>query len=123
MALRTWYILKMKVLVCGSRHFNDYELLEKVLSNYEITEIIEGEATGADTLARRFSESKGIPCKKFPAQWDLHGKRAGPIRNAQMLSEGQPDFVIAFRGKNSRGTQNMIDQSKKKNISVRIIEV
>ncbi len=32
----------MRVLVCGSRHFNNYELLKRTLSAYNITEIIHG---------------------------------------------------------------------------------
>lgn len=113
----------MRVLVCGSRSFNNYELLEKVLNDYNISIIIEGEARGADTLARIFGERHRIPVLPFPAEWDKHGKAAGPIRNTRMLNEGKPDFVIAFRGTNSRGTQNMIDQARKAGIETRIIEV
>lgn len=113
----------MKILVCGSREFNDYKLFEKVLDGYEITEIIQGEARGADILGRKYAEVRGIKVTGFPALWELHGKRAGPIRNAKMLKEGQPEFIVAFRGPNSRGTQNMIDQSTKAGVPVRIIEI
>ena len=113
----------MRVLVCGSRHFNDYELLEKTLETLGITTIIEGEARGADALARRYAERRGLDVLPFPALWDKYGRSAGPIRNAQMLSEGKPELVIAFRGPGSRGTQNMIDQAKKTGIEVRIIDV
>lgn len=113
----------MRILVCGSRHFNDYELLEKVLNDYNISVIIEGEARGADKLARRYAETRGIPFRAFPALWNEYGRRAGPIRNSEMLSKGNPDFVIAFRGPNSRGTQNMINQARKAGIETRIIEV
>jgi hypothetical protein len=40
-----------------------------------------------------------------------------------MLKEGDPDMVIAFRGPNSRGTQNMIDQSLKAGIPVKIYDI
>lgn len=113
----------MRVLVCGSRYFNDYELLERTLDDYPITDIIEGEARGADALARLYGERRGIPVLRFPADWNEHGKAAGPIRNKQMLVDGNPDFVVAFRGPNSRGTQNMIDQTNKAKIALRIIEV
>lgn len=113
----------MKVLVCGSRYFNDKELMEDVLKQYVISEIIEGEARGADSLAREYGERHRIPVRPFPALWGKHGRAAGPIRNAQMLAEGHPDRVIAFRGVNSRGTQNMIDQSRKAGIPVDVIEI
>lgn len=113
----------MRVLVCGSRHFNDYELLERTLETLDITTIIEGEARGADRLARRYAERRGLDVLPFPALWDKHGRAAGPIRNTQMLVEGRPELVVAFRGPNSRGTQNMINQAEKAGIEVRIIEI
>lgn len=113
----------MRVLVCGSRHFKDYELLKEVLDGYDITTIIEGEARGADTLAAIYGGRRGVAVLRFPAQWDKHGRSAGPIRNKQMLVEGNPELVIAFRGPNSKGTQNMIDQSIKAGVEVKIIDV
>lgn len=113
----------MKILVCGSRHFNDFPELMKVLDRYDITEIIEGEAEGADRLARLYGEYLDIPVRAFPAEWDKYGKSAGPIRNRQMLVEGKPDLCIAFRGPNSRGTQNMINQARKAGIETKVIDV
>lgn len=113
----------MRVLVCGSRHFNDYEKLKEVLDGFGITTVIEGEARGADRLSRVYAERQGISVLPFPAQWDKHGKAAGPIRNKQMLAEGNPELVVAFRGPNSRGTQNMIDQATKAGVEVIIHDV
>jgi len=113
----------MRVLVCGSRHFTDYELLKETLDAYEISTLIEGEARGADTLARTYAERRGVDVLPFPARWSEHGKAAGPIRNTQMLKEGIPELVIAFRGPNSRGTQNMIDQAVKAGVEVKIVEI
>lgn len=113
----------MKVLVCGSRHFSDQELLGTVLDKISITEIIEGEAKGADTCARIYGQRKGLPIKAFPADWTIHGRKAGPIRNYQMLKEGKPDMVVAFLAPNSRGTKHMIEISQKANIPVEIINI
>lgn len=113
----------MKVLVCGSRHFKDKELMEDVLKEYVISEIIHGNARGADTLAGEYAQGHGIPCVSFPADWELYGKAAGPIRNTEMLTKGQPDFVIAFRAKDSKGTQNMIDQAIQAGIMVKVVDV
>lgn len=112
----------MRVLVCGSRDFNNRKLLDETLDGVEITTIIEGEARGADTLAREYGERRSLDVLPFPALWDKYGKSAGPIRNAQMLSEGGPELVVAFRRPGSRGTQNMIDQAMKAGIETRIIE-
>lgn len=120
----------MRVLVCGSRNFNDYAKLNEELNEIqfkdtdrEFTTIIHGAARGTDTLAGEYAERYEIPCVSFPADWKLHGKAAGPIRNTQMLREGRPDLVIAFRAKDSRGTQNMIDQARKAGIRTKVIEV
>lgn len=104
----------MRVLVCGSRHFKNKELMEDALREIPIpiTTVIHGMARGANQ----------IPVLEYPALWETYGRRAGPIRNAQMLRDGEPNFVAAFRGPNSRGTQNMIDQSIKAGLEVRIID-
>lgn len=127
----------MRVLVCGSRTFNNKELLYDVLGQIEIDTIIHGMARGADALGGEYAKETGIPVLEFPALWAEHGKRAGPIRNARMLSEGQPDLVVAFLGpvaiqefqyglsdsKYSRGTQNMIDQATKAGVPVEVIDI
>lgn len=123
----------MRVLVCGSRHFNDIDLLWKVLDEFADTNAIEtvihGDARGADRMAGRWANSRYqkdgsyIREWKFPADWNRLGKAAGSIRNRQMLVEGQPDHVIAFLAPNSRGTKNMIDQATKAGIPVTVVNI
>jgi len=121
--------VKLRVLVCGSRHFNDYERLKKEVLNalpigdYLETTVISGHARGADSLGEKLSEDMEWRCERYPADWETYGKRAGPIRNSQMLREGKPDMVIAFRGPNSRGTQNMIDQARKAGVETMVVEI
>ncbi len=113
----------MRVLVCGSRHFNDQEYLDFVLDHYIITEIISGTARGADTMGEVYARKNNIPVLRFPALWELHGKRAGPIRNSQMLREGQPDMVVGFLYEGSRGTADMIKKAKAAQISTIVIKM
>ncbi len=113
----------MKVLVCGSRHFNNYELLKEKLDAYKIDTIIHGNARGCDTLAGRYGEETGKDVRSFSAQWGVYGRAAGPIRNSEMLREGNPDLVVAFKGPNSRGTQNMINLAKKADVPTIIVDV
>lgn len=113
----------MRVLVCGPRHFNDYEFARRILSGIHITEIISGNARGADSLGERYAKENSINCLRFPALWDTYGRRAGPIRNSQMLREGTPDLVVAFKGPNSRGTQDMINKSIAAGIPIKVIEI
>lgn len=122
----------MRVLVCGSRDFADRDLLYRTLDhigihlvNHRFDALIEGEAPGADTLAREWAESYEIPVLKFPADWRKYGRAAGPIRNKQMLEEGKPDLVVAFpRGKldDTKGTKNMVKQARDAGIKTIVIE-
>lgn len=98
----------MRILVCGGRDFNDDALVRKALLPYFNKDliIIQGEAKGADYLAKTWAKNYGVKYESYPADWTKYGKRAGYIRNHQMLVEGKPDLVIAFPG--GKGTEMMI---------------
>ncbi len=110
----------MKVLVCGGRDFNDKEFLFRTLDRlhiqYNFQIVIQGEAKGADLLAREWAESRAISCWCFPADWEKNGRRAGPLRNIEMLEKGQPDLVVAFPG--GKGTDHMKKIAEKAEVFV-----
>ena len=109
----------MRALVCGSRDWRNRERLYSVLDSWPepITEVIEGAARGADTMAFDWAWSRGIPVRPFPADWKNHGKSAGPRRNTQMLMEGEPAIVIAFSSRpGTPGTTDMMRQARKAGI-------
>jgi hypothetical protein len=114
----------MKVLVCGGREYDDWSSVKEVLddyhSRYGITLVIQGGARGADFLGRVWAVEHDIEFKEFPADWKTNGRRAGPIRNALMLNEGNPDLVVAFSG--GRGTKDMLDKATNKGVKVYIHE-
>lgn len=127
----------MKLIIAGGRDFQDYDLLEKEckifiaeqtflkdgnvlgLNASDIT-IISGKALGADLLGERFASKYGFEILEFPADWDSHGKAAGPIRNAEMAKNAT--HCICFWDGSSRGTKNMIENCKKFNLAYRIIK-
>lgn len=106
----------MKVLVCGGRDFQDYERVKRILDTLVITTIISGLARGADSLGCRYAHEKRLILRGFPAKWNLYGKRAGFIRNKQMLDEGKPDLVVAFPG--GVGTNMMCELTIKAGINL-----
>lgn len=105
----------------------DAELILTTLSEIHavtpIDVLIEGEAKGADRLAAQAARKLGIPVLPFPAGWNKYGRAAGPVRNTQMLREGQPDYAVAFHDNlaESKGTRNMTEQLTRKGIPWRLV--
>lgn len=123
----------MRILVCGDRNWTDTRTIRDVLvacrhlfhefdTDPSELVIIEGEAKGADMLARIEAEKLGIKVLPYAADWDKYGDAAGPIRNNQMLDEGRPNIVVAFHNDlaKSKGTANMISLAEKRKIPVRV---
>lgn len=108
----------MKLLVCGGRTYSDKARLNDELDAYlgDVHEICHGAAAGADSLAGAWALSRGIPCRTYPADWQRYGKRAGPLRNADMLARFQPDRVVAFTG--GAGTAHMVRIAEEANVRV-----
>ncbi len=83
--------------------------------------IIEGEASGANSLAREWAKDRRVAVEPYPADWgnitrpgavvkhNRAGKpydaAAGAVRNERMLREGRPEHAIGFPG--GSGTRDM----------------
>jgi hypothetical protein len=104
----------MRVIIAGGRYFEDMglltEFMDTVRTNFDITEIVHGGAKGADMLGEAWALASRIPTRCFPADWQKHGLRAGPIRNAEMAQYA--DVLVAFWDGESKGTKNMIQTMK-----------
>lgn len=91
--------------------------------------VITGGAPGADKVAHQWARTPGphpsdiddghgnmlVLTEVYRADWDRYGRRAGYIRNQQMLDEGKPDLVVAsYDGlERSKGTAMMVDIARK----------
>ena len=117
-----------RVIVAGSRDFDDYELLKRKcmgLTRLKDVEIVSGGARGADSLGERFAREFGIPVKRFPADWNAYGKAAGPIRNAEMAeyaSKADEGYLVAFPIGRSAGTRDMIRKAREKGLTTYVVE-
>ncbi len=123
-----------RVIVCGGRTYTHrasvYALLYDALlgqrtpiDQYNVLpwlqcEFITGAAPGADTLAEAWWHEAGRPgtLYRYPAEWSLFGRGAGPKRNARMLRERQPTLVIAFEG--GAGTADMTRRARAAGVPV-----
>lgn len=117
------------LLVAGSRGFNDYELLKTKLDiclmNHMDKEIhiVEGEARGADLLARQYAEEKGYIVHPFPADWSI-GKSAGYRRNEKMhlfIKDKEYKGCVCFWDGESRGTRHNFDLASQYKTPLRVV--
>jgi len=94
----------MKILVCGSRNITDFQTVFEAISDsqFDVTEIISGGAKGIDSLAEKYAEQTATLIQVFKSDWNKFGKRAGLIRNTQMVDAC--DAVIAVWDGKSKGT-------------------
>ncbi len=117
-----------RIVVAGCRDFCDYSLakeyIEECLS--EISEnntfiFVSGACRGADMLGEQYAKEHGFEIERYPAQWDLYGRSAGPIRNKKMAEVS--DLVICFWDGQSRGTRAMIKYAEQlgKTVKVKMI--
>jgi len=120
----------MRVLVTGSRDWPDVEqvrleldteLLNAVDSGDDVLTVVHGNCpTGADYQAgmwakERIAQGYPVEIEHHPADWDQFGKRAGFIRNAEMVDLGA-NVCLAFIYNGSNGASHTRDLAKKAGI-------
>lgn len=107
-----------RVIIASGRdyHFTkaDRAWLDGLRASIPITEVVSGNYRGADHAGEKWARERGIPVKLFRADWNAHGRAAGPKRNQAMADYA--DALIAFQG--GAGTRDMIAKARAKGISV-----
>lgn len=119
------YLNACRVIVTGSRCFNDFGFLKQELdklfnANEEFVgkeiKIISGVALGTDALAIDYANKHKLTKILFPANWKRYPRIAGFLRNEDMLSVAT--HLVAFWDGKSTGTLHMIEIAKGKGIPV-----
>lgn len=127
----------MRVLVCGSRDYQNTDRIYTVLGGLYVNYtamggmefvIVEGGAAGADRIAQQWARYVidqtnnfgQVKLETYPADWRQYGKSAGYLRNVQMLEEGKPHLVCAFFSsqERSRGTAMMVNLARVAGVDV-----
>lgn len=118
-----------RILITGSRDWDKRSGLEWVLNrvvaecemsgDYKPTLISGACPTGADAQCERLWEAWGLPIERHPADWKAHGKKAGFLRNQEMVDSGA-DLCLAFIKNNSKGATMTASIAEKAGIPVRI---
>jgi hypothetical protein len=109
----------MRIAIVGSRNFPAPELVERFAATLPAgAVVVSGAARGVDTWAEDAAKARGIETLIFHADWAHLGRRAGPIRNEQIIAHA--DRVVAFWDGASRGTLNAIFLATRAGLPVEI---
>lgn len=114
----------MRVLCCGDRNWGYRGVIRRVLTSLTdrpIT-VVHGACRGADEIAASIATTLGMATEAHPADWNKHGKAAGPIRNQAMLESGI-DLVLAFHNDidASKGTADMVRRAQSAGVKTKVI--
>lgn len=121
----------MRILVTGSRTWDDGESVENALDDayfgsqcQEPVTVVHGACPrGADAMAAAWvakTREAGwlVTEETYPADWQTHGRSAGPRRNAEMVALGA-DACFAFIRDGSRGATHCAALAEAADIPVR----
>lgn len=120
----------MKLIIAGSRDLQltltqlDDIMTELKVPTELVTEVVSGGASGIDAIGELWAECRPDPLKmiRFEADWDTHGKAAGPIRNKQMGLYADAALIITKKGW-TPGSKNMHDIMRRLKKKVWVKEV
>ena len=118
-----------KLAIIGSRNFTDFSIGYTLTDKYidylflekkiDVKLVVSGGANGADLFGKKYSRARKLRYKEYPAEWDKYGKRAGMIRNKDIIDECT--CAIIFWDGISRGTKNSIDLIMSKGVPYKIV--
>jgi len=114
---------QLRVIIAGGRDIHDYNLVKEAIAEcqFPIATVVSGGAKGVDAMGEQYAEEMNLKLNIYPADWETHGRAAGPIRNRKMAENA--DALIAIWDGKSRGTKNMIETAQKKGLLVYVKEV
>lgn len=123
--------MTLRILVTGSRIWRDRDTIRSALTNALGTYatigrpvLVHGGCAGADVMAhtewmRLLADRSGALAEPevHLADWDRHGRSAGPIRNQEMVDAGAT-VCLAFPLGKSIGTRGCMRMAEKAGITV-----
>lgn len=112
---------RMKVAVVGSRGWKNYDRLRNHLDCLsEMTSIISGGAIGADSLAQKYAQEKGLPILVIYPDYKKDGMHATFARNKKIVEEA--DALICFWDGKSKGAMHTFRLAEEKRIPCSLVK-
>ena len=109
----------MRIAVVGSRDFPRLGEVRSFVRRLPVgTTLVSGGARGVDTVAEVAAREVGIPVEIHPADWNRHGRGAGPLRNTRIVESS--DVVVAFWDGRSPGTADTLRKARLARRPVRV---
>lgn len=110
-----------RIAVVGSRDYrHPQDVIDFIYSLPPNTTVVSGGARGVDFIAENAAFARGLLVDIYPADWQTHGKKAGYLRNADIVRNC--DEVVAFWDGKSKGTMHTVNLAKEHNIPVTIYD-
>lgn len=121
---------ELNLIIAGSRDWKSYSVLKdatnEILTDiyyklpFNSVQVISGTAKGADLLGEQYACEYNFSIKRFPADWDKYGKKAGYMRNVEMANNA--NACIVFWDGKSKGSQHMIDIAKEHDLVLYVVK-
>lgn len=109
---------EMILIIAGGRNYHlthqDYAQLDQLLDAHDITKVVTGGASGADSCGSSWAYKHDIPVVQYLPDWEAYGAAAGPLRNRNMAQVA--DALAVFPG--GRGTASMITEAKRAGLEI-----
>lgn len=110
----------LRVCISGSRDFRNLSKVDLIMELLpDDTVVLHGGARGVDERADAAARRRGLAVEVTRPDWKRHGKKAGPMRNREMVKGC--DHLIAFWNGISRGTASAIQAALEFGVDLDVI--
>jgi hypothetical protein len=113
----------LRLIIAGSRGVENYSIVVEAAEVFCLCygkpdAVLSGGAYGVDQLGEEWANAKGVPLEVYPADWALHGRKAGTMRNSFMARKA--NALLAVWDGSSNGTRHMIETARRKGFTVMV---
>lgn len=115
----------MRVIVAGSRNLKlsqqtINELIKTSPFAWGTSRVASGGAVGIDQMGENWARQNGLEVDFYYPEYDRYPPKVAPIMRNKVMADNADALIAIWDGK-SRGTKNMIDEAKARNLKIHVI--